>query len=99
MAGGGARPAAGHGRWRGMTGGGAMVARWGGQEEDEGNFILFFVFKIFNWTDMWGPCPPQQKDFIFCHVGLTGGPIMSVSVSIRDQFEISAHCKLSIKKS
>jgi hypothetical protein len=67
-----------------MTGGGAMVARWGGQQEEEGTFILFFVIKIFNWTDMWGPCPPQQKDFIFCHVSLTGGPIMSVFVSIRD---------------
>jgi hypothetical protein len=49
MAGGGARPAAGHGRQWGMTGGGAMVARWGGQEEEEeGICILFFVFKIFN---------------------------------------------------
>jgi hypothetical protein len=35
MADGGAWPTAGHGRWRGMTGGGAMVARWGGHEEEE----------------------------------------------------------------
>jgi hypothetical protein len=35
-----------------MSGVGAMVARWGGQEEEEGTFILFFVFKIFNWTYM-----------------------------------------------
>jgi hypothetical protein len=64
-----------------MTGGGAVVAWWGVAGRRRGIFI-YFLFKIFNWTDMWGFCPPQQKDFIFCHVSLTSGSHRSVSLSI-----------------
>jgi hypothetical protein len=33
---------------------------------------------------VWGPCPHHQNNF-FCHISLTGGPILSVFVSIRNQ--------------
>jgi hypothetical protein len=67
-----------------------------GQEGDTASTLFFFFFSFFsNWADKWACCTRQQVYQFHCHVSLTGGPIMAVFVSIRDQFKISAHCKLS----
>jgi hypothetical protein len=53
------------------------------QEEDAASALLF-LFYFSNWADKWACCTRQQVYQLYCHVSLTGGPILSVSVSIWD---------------